>query len=72
MGYTFLRMLMMIKEKDQVIEMIRTLPDDSTVDDIMEELYFRMQVDRGLKELDEGKGISHQDVRQKLAKWLEK
>jgi len=63
---------MMIKEKDQVIEMIRTLPDDSTVDDIMEELYFRMQVDRGLKELDEGKGISHQDVRQKLAKWLEK
>jgi hypothetical protein len=72
MGYTFLRMLMMIKEKDQVIEMIRTLPDDSTVDDIKEELYFRMQVDRGLKELDEGKEISHQDVRQKLAKWLEK
>jgi hypothetical protein len=62
----------MNKEKDQVLEMIRSLPDDSTVDDIMEELYFRMQVDRGSKELDEGKGIPHQDVRKRLSRWLEK
>jgi hypothetical protein len=61
----------MIKEKDKVIEIIRALPDESTVDDIMEELYFRMQIDRGVAELDEGKGISHQDVRQRLARWLE-
>ena len=61
-----------IKEKDLVIEMIRSLPDNSTVEDIMEELYFRMQVDRGLKEIDEGKGISHQDVQKRLFKWLEK
>jgi hypothetical protein len=62
----------MNKEKDQVIEMIRQLPDESTVDDIMEELYFRMQVDRGIKELDEGKGILHRDVRDRLSRWLEK
>lgn len=62
----------MINEKDQVIEMIRRLPDTSTVDDILEELYFRMQVDRGIKELDEGKGVSHQDARIGLSKWLEK
>ncbi|HAJ80643.1 MAG TPA: hypothetical protein DCO75_12830 [Fibrobacteres bacterium] len=62
----------MNKEKDQVIEIIRQLPDESTVDDIMEELYFRMQVDRGIKELDEEKGIPHQDVRDRLSRWLEK
>jgi hypothetical protein len=62
----------MNKEKDQVIEMIRQLPDESTVDDIMEELYFRMQVDRGIKELDESKGIPHQEVRDRLSRWLEK
>jgi predicted transcriptional regulator len=59
-------------EKDQVIEMIRLLPEDSTIDDIMEELYFRMQVDRGLKELDEGISIPHQHVRDRLSKWLGK
>lgn len=62
----------MNKEKEQVIEMIRQLPDESTVDDIMEELYFRMQVDRGIKELDEGKGIPHKEVRDRLSRWLEK
>lgn len=62
----------MKNEKDHVIEMIRQLPDESTVDDIMEELYFRMQVDRGIKELDEGTGIHHQDVRDRLSRWLEK
>jgi len=62
----------MNNEKDQVIEMIRQLPDESTVDDTMEELYLRMQVDRGIKELDEGKGIPHQDVRDRLSRWLGK
>jgi hypothetical protein len=64
--------LSMNNEKDQVIEMIRQLPDESTVDDTMEELYLRMQVDRGIKELDEGKGIPHQDVRDRLSRWLGK
>jgi hypothetical protein len=32
----------------------------------------RMQVDRGVKELDEGKGVSHQDVRNRLSRWPEK
>lgn len=45
--------------KKQVIQMIQSLPDDVTVHDIMAELYFKLQVDAGLKELDEGKGISH-------------
>ncbi len=62
----------MNNEKDQVIEMIRQLPEDSTVDDIMEELYFRMQGDRGIKELDEGKGIPHHKIRNRLSRGLEK
>jgi hypothetical protein len=70
--YFFKGFLRMNKEKEQVIEMIRQLPDESTVDDIMEELYFRMQVDRGIKELDAGKGISHHEVRDRLSRWLEK
>ena len=58
--------------KEQVIEMIRKLPEDSSVDDIMEELYFRLQVDAGLKELDEGKGIPHEEVKQRMSRWLSK
>jgi hypothetical protein len=60
----------MAQLKDEVIRMIERLPDDAGISDIMAELYFRQRVDAGLKELDEGKGISHDQVRERLAKWL--
>ena len=47
----------MIGVKQQVIQMIQSLPEEGSIDDIMAELYFKLQVDAGLKELDEGKGI---------------
>lgn len=56
--------------EQQVIKMIEALPDESTVDDIMAELYFRAKVDAGLKDLDEDKAVSHEDARDRLARWL--
>ncbi len=56
--------------KDLVIEMIRRMPDDTTVPDIMAELYFRQKVDEGLRQLDEGQGIDHEDAKKRLAPWL--
>jgi hypothetical protein len=50
--------------------MIRRLPDDVTLADIMAELYFRQKVDQGLAELDAGKGIPHEQARERLQKWL--
>lgn len=58
--------------KEQVIQMIQNLPDDVSVEEIMAELYFRFQVDAGLKDLDEGKGISHEEVEKRMSKWLNK
>jgi predicted transcriptional regulator len=58
--------------KDEVIKMISRMPDDVSIDDIMEELYFKLQVNRGLQELDDGKGIPHEDVEKKAQKWLSK
>lgn len=56
--------------KEKVIELIRALPDDITVDDIMEELYFKSQVDEGLAQLDRSEGIPHEDVEKRMSKWL--
>lgn len=58
--------------KEEVIELIKTLPEDVTVDDVMAELYFKLQVDAGLKELDEGKGVPHENVEKRMDKWLTK
>ena len=58
------------KIKEQVIQMTQTLPDEVTVDEVMAELYFKLQVDAGLRELDEGKGIPHEEVEERISKWL--
>ena len=62
----------MPKIKEQIIQLVQALPDDVTVDDVMAELYFKLQVDTGLKELDEGKGIPHEEVEKRMSKWLQR
>ena len=52
----------MPRTKEQMIELIKALPDDITIDDIMAELYFKSQVDEGLAQLGCGEGIPCEDV----------
>lgn len=56
--------------KQAVIEMIERLPDDASVEDIMAELYFRQKVDEGLRQLDAGEGIDHEQAKRRLGKWI--
>ena len=57
--------------KDAVIELIKRLPDDVTVPDIIAELYFRQKVDEGLRQLDAGEGIAHEEAKRQLSSWLD-
>ena len=50
---------------------IERMPEDVSLERIMYELYFRQRVDRGLRELDEGKTISHKEVKRSLVRWLQ-
>lgn len=56
--------------KQKAVEIISRLPDDATVGDIMSHLYVQLKVEKGLRELDEGRGISHAAMKKRLKKWL--
>ena len=56
--------------KQETIELIKRLPDNCSLEDIMYELYFKQKVKRGLKELKEGKVISHEEAKKRMGKWL--
>ncbi len=62
----------MSETKQKAIDLINSLPEQSTIDDIISELHFKMQVDTGLRELDDGKGISHTEIEKHFAQWLTK
>lgn len=56
--------------KEDVIELIRRLPENVTLPDIMEELYVRQKIDRGLSQLDNGQGLTTDEAKQRLRRWL--
>jgi predicted transcriptional regulator len=56
--------------KQSAIEVIENLPDDSSYEDIMERLYFLKKVEAGLRDIEEGKVVSHEEVKKRLARWL--
>jgi predicted transcriptional regulator len=59
-----------VSTKEVSLDMIRRPPDDATWAEIMAELWFRQKVDHGLSELDAGKGVPHEQARERLPKWF--
>jgi predicted transcriptional regulator len=57
------------KEKKEALDLIQKLPDGVTTDAIMEELYFKQQIDRGLQDVGEGRVVSHQELKKRIARW---
>ncbi len=53
--------------KDEAKKLIEKLPDTATWDDIMYELYVKKKIAAGLKAADEGRVVSHEDVKKRLA-----
>ena len=57
--------------KTVALRIIGSMSDDSSLEDIMYELFFRQRVDRGLEELRQGSTVSQDDVKRSLAQWLQ-
>jgi hypothetical protein len=56
--------------KESVLKAIGELPDDATLEEILDAVVLRLKVQRGRRQLAAGKGIAHEQVRERLAKWL--
>jgi predicted transcriptional regulator len=58
--------------KEIAIHTIEELPEDATWDDVQERINFVAGVRKGLRELDEGKGLPHARVKEEFSQWLGK
>lgn len=52
--------------KEAVRQTVEHLPDSATWDDIMYELYVKQKIEAGLKAVEEGRTISHEEMKQRL------
>jgi predicted transcriptional regulator len=60
---TTTRGLVSIAAKQLLREAIEHLPEDATVEDAMDRLYFLAKVTRGLDAADRGEVVSHEEAR---------
>ncbi|MEK6803719.1 MAG: hypothetical protein AABZ34_13810 [Nitrospirota bacterium] len=52
--------------KKQALQMIKSLPEKATWDDIMYEIYVRKKIEAGVVAADEGKVMRHEDVKKRF------
>lgn len=57
--------------KQELIELLERMPDDAPMDALLSEMHFKASVLRGLEQARGGDVISHDEVKDRLAAWLE-
>ena len=55
--------------KEQIYEIVKSQPDDSTYDEIIRELAFACMVERGLQDSRSGRVISNKEMEHRIAAW---
>ena len=60
----------MATAKEQIAQLVQQQPDDSSYDEIIRELAYHLMIERGLKDSDEGRTISNDEMEARINTWL--
>ena len=56
--------------KEAALSLISRLDDQASYDDIMYEMYVLQKIERGEKDIVDGKTFTHEEAQKRLGKWL--
>ncbi|MFQ5674263.1 MAG: hypothetical protein ACE5G1_00070, partial [bacterium] len=56
--------------KEEVKRILEELHDDSSYEDIQYHIYVRAKIEQGLKDVEEGRILTQEEVEKRMAKWL--
>ena len=56
-------------KRDKAIETVKEFPQEFELEDLIERLVFVEKVEKGLQQVQEGKTISHEQVKEMTNKW---
>jgi predicted transcriptional regulator len=57
--------------KETVISMLKDMPENVSLEDIMEHLYVKQKILKGQKQLESGQFYTHEEAKEIMSKWLE-
>lgn len=56
--------------KEKVLKTLEQLPENASIEDAMERLLVLAKIELGVAQSDRNETISHQDLKDKMGKWL--
>lgn len=56
--------------KEEIIQMLQRLPNDCTLEDILYHLHVRQMVEQGIRDVEEGRVHTQEEVERMSAQWL--
>ena len=58
--------------KEEVMELLKRLPDNSTLEQIQYHLYVRQKIEKGIQDIEEGRTFTQEEMERRMEKWLDK
>jgi len=58
--------------KQEINKLLDRLPDDCSLEDVQYHLYVLQKIERGLRDAEEGRTYSQEQVEERMKKWLGK
>lgn len=62
----------MVITKRQVLELVKDLPDEIDIDELMYRFYLRQKLETAEKDVREGNLFSHEEVIKEISEWFKK
>jgi len=56
--------------KERVVRAVQEMPDDTSIEEVVERLVFLAKIERGIEQADAGQTVPHERVKDRMAKWL--
>jgi predicted transcriptional regulator len=56
--------------KEKIHKAVDDMPDEFSVEDLLEKIIFLHKIERGLEQSDKGEVLSTEEARKKLSQWL--
>ena len=53
--------------KKKILRAVEQLPDDATIEDAIERLYFLAKIEKGIREADAGLTVPHDEAKKRLS-----
>jgi predicted transcriptional regulator len=62
----------MITAKEEIRKILDFIPDEASFEDIYYHIYVCQKIQQGLKDIEEGRVLSQEEVERRMSKWLER